>query len=483
MDDAGDYVRTYASELEVGAGLQLTDNNVAFGGQLDFGFSLDVTTSINANHRFRVIGQLNPDDANAAVWYRLNQLTFNDFQLNGAAVTSLIIIDDGDSTGQFKVDFRFPVGLAGPTTDVLFTVNLTTAMGVEFSEQTAVGLQVNLSTLGDNKVNETRSHDYIQFRDAIDTVFTPNLNVAQVDVSQDLLFFVAAGAPARVVDLGQVFYEEQARYNAAPIGNRNPFNADSTLINVPDIIDEVGATLTAASGSYDAFTPVDPGGWSLQDGPCDADDVDENPADTQTDTSATWNASDDLRDDIGDQGTEGVDVCGTVAETNTIPIPDATNGIVLSPDVNPGFNDFSEASQTGTLADIENNAAWQRLVFGNSPTAAPGFFPRVCNTGNLDAPIWVELYEEDGTEAPNSPFDLYTVTGASTNDAFNASGELQAHACWLISGGSTALLDAAGISTADQGRYNARFYGATTGVDVQGYTTPGSEGQLFIQSD
>jgi hypothetical protein len=347
------------------------------------------------------------------------------------------------------------------------------------TSQTSVGLKVNLTDMGTGQsVYASGNVNYLQFAPGITTTIAPFVGPNLVDVAQQRLFFNGVALGDQNIQLGTVTYGLNNNYNNAALGAA-PFDWNSANVNVGAILSKAGATLTATGGTYDAFANFGAGGgMTMQAGACAVGGLPLPAWQTATfsggNTIATWGASSNLRDLIAG----GANICGTVTAANTVPIDaPVSNEIELAPQSNAGFNETS-TSQTGALADIDTNGDNAMIMFANNPNAAPGFYPRVTNAGAQDCTVYVDVWSEDGTPAPNFSFDLYTVSGASTSPSFNASGQLNAQASFMFT--AQALMDAAGITSAS--RMRVRVYGDTTNIDIQGYTTPGSNGELFIQS-
>jgi hypothetical protein len=476
-----EYVRTYASELVVGSGLKLYDNEAlatAANGELDFEFQFTIPTTNIGNlggSVLRLTGQLDP--AGTAVWQGIAAGNPS-FLVNGRTASSYNVFDNGN-TGTFIIDFTCPTTLAVPAANrlVSMVVGLTPLSGVTLTSQTAVALKVGLTTRpGGVSLYANGSDAYLAFADAIATTIAANANPDQVDVAQQRLFFdgLAAGGDRNIL-LGTVDYGLNNLYNGPAGALQAPFTSNSNAVAVGTVLSQAGLTVSASSGSYDAFQNVT-GGLSLQNsGWCVDANINARPATFLNSTTAQWTASTALRDYI-DAGPRGI--CGTVAAANTVQIPTPTTNLAtLNPVSNAGYN-LSSATQSGALAPIESNGDAAMIMFANNPTAAPGFYPRVTNAGSQDCTVYVDVWSEDGTPAPNFSFDLYTVSGASTSTSFTSAGRLKANASFMFT--AQALMDAAGITTAS--RMRVRVYGDTTWIDIQGYTTPGSGGELFIQS-
>jgi hypothetical protein len=434
-----EYVRTFASELVVGGGLNLYNNNDG-NGELDFEFEFTYGSTLAQGQWFTLTSQLDP--AGTAVWRDMDDLDVTDFAFNGANPAVVNLVDDGSSSGTFVIDLwtatsTAVIQLGAGTNRFATAFDAANDDGVVLTAQTSVALKVNLARRADGKsIYANGTDNYLAFNSAIETTIAPNINVDNIDVGQQRLFFIAAGgAPGdNVVNLGTVDYDLVDSYNSNA-GDRAPYNQVCNPVTVGDVLSKVGATLTGSDGTYAAFQPVT-GGLSLQDAGCAAADAATNPATFLSSTIAQWTASAGIRNLV--EGT--ANVCGMVDAANTIPIEPIDNSITLNPQANAGFS-LGGASQTGPLASLETNGDNAMLWFANSPNAAPGFFARVTNAGTEDATVYVDVWEEDGTPAPNFSFDLYTVSGATTSPSFNASGELNAQASFLFS--AQALMDAA----------------------------------------
>ncbi|MBU1741413.1 MAG: hypothetical protein KKC37_07685, partial [Proteobacteria bacterium] len=142
-------------------------------------------------------------------------------------------------------------------------------------------------------------------------------------------------------------------------------------------------------------------------------------------------------------------------------------------------------SQTGALSPLANNGVQDRLTFVNTGSSGTPFIMRVTNEGILSGRVTIDVWQEDGTAAPNSPVDL---AGVTLLTGALVSGELAAGSSVIFT--ASALAAAAGLTDADTmrvrtiGEFTNPGGGGAQGIRIQGWsisnpTTGASFGQTL----